>query len=78
MGWWYVYDLGKFSMKYQIDTTGGQSGSPVLRSTSNGEVEIVGVHVMGAWSVGSDVGQYNGGVVLTKKLKKWIKGTFTK
>ncbi|KAK2936519.1 Peptidase S1, PA clan, chymotrypsin-like fold [Fusarium oxysporum f. sp. vasinfectum] len=46
-------------LSYRIDTSGGQTGAPVLRKRDDGRLEAIGVHVCGGYpNVGSVIGPY--------------------
>lgn len=54
-------------MYTDIDTTGGQSGSPVYKITSAGDYELVGIHV-------AYINKHDGNfaTLITKELKDWL------
>lgn len=62
------YSGGKDIMLYNdLDTTGGQSGSPVFKITSYGTYELVGIHVAYISAQG-----VNFATSITKELKDWL------
>lgn len=55
---------GSTQFKHSIDTTGGQSGSPVYYN-SNGSSYVVGIHT------GGETDQYNVAVRFNSKVRDW-------
>ena len=59
-------------IEYDIDTTVGQSGSPILIEFTSGEYLAIGIH-----SGKDDRALYNSGCLITKKVeedvKKWVR-----
>ena len=71
-------------IKHKIDTTGGQSGSAIVRLEFKGtdlliewmskNIAQVNVDIIGIHTKGDDQRVTNSGVIITKDLKDWIKG----
>lgn len=56
-----------FKYRYDMDTYGGQSGSPIFMETSNGDVYVCGIHTSGNSTKG-----YNSGIRLNSLVYGYL------
>lgn len=49
------FDKNGYSMYYKMDSTGGQSGSPIYKA-NNGNYYVIGIHTRGSSS--RNIGRY--------------------